>query len=96
MAEIEIGAAASYEEFPAEVEIAYRLYYLMRREEGYVLFSRQCPHAGGTVDFEDGLFVCPLHNWSFHLEDGSCTRFDTKLDAVEVIEKEGKLFAIMG
>jgi anthranilate 1,2-dioxygenase ferredoxin subunit len=94
MAEVEIGKKAEFREFPAEVSIGHDEYYLVQKDEGYVLFSRACPHAGGTVDVEDGLFVCPLHNWSFHMEDGTCTRFDTSLDSVQIIEREGALYAI--
>lgn len=94
MAAEEIGPVSAYDSFPAEVAIGHREYYLVRDQDNYRLFSRLCPHAGGTVDYEDGFFVCPMHDWTFRIEDGACTRFDTKLREIEVEVRDGSLYAI--
>lgn len=95
MSVVEIGPILDYEAFPAEVAIGHREYYLVRNQDHYRLFSRLCPHAGGTVDYEDGFFVCPMHDWSFHAEDGTCARFDTKLREIEVEIRDGSLYALL-
>jgi len=72
MQQIELGAAAGYERFPAEVKIGRDHYYLTRCGDGYRLLSRVCPHAGYLVEEENEELYCFMHGWSFDKATGKC------------------------
>jgi anthranilate 1,2-dioxygenase ferredoxin subunit len=72
MRNIVIGLQAQFTEFPAEIQIERKPYFLMEEDEGYKLMSRVCPHSGDTVDLEDGELVCPMHGWTFEVHTGRC------------------------
>ncbi|WP_438445527.1 Rieske (2Fe-2S) protein [Gorillibacterium sp. sgz5001074] len=96
MREIELGSADRYSRFPAEVVIERKAYYLLREEDRYELMSRRCPHAGDTVELEDGELVCPMHGWTFELHTGRCHNVPSaKLNTYEVQVKDGMLVALL-
>ena len=38
--------------------------------------DNRCPHRGGSLykgKLKDGFISCPLHNWEFNLNSGSCS-----------------------
>lgn len=93
--ETRIGPAA-YESLPAQVEVDGEPYWLIRPEAGgYLLLSALCPHAGGEVRAMEGTFFCPLHFWTFDLEDGTCTNMPgERLIRRGVEERDGELYAV--
>ncbi|QGQ99748.1 Rieske (2Fe-2S) protein [Paenibacillus psychroresistens] len=96
MTDILIGPIEHYAKFPAEIYIDRKPFYLMEEGEGYTLMSRICPHAGDTVDLEDGGLVCPMHGWTFELHTGRCQHIPSlKLTSYEVHLQEGNLIVKM-
>ncbi|AJY73710.1 Rieske (2Fe-2S) protein [Paenibacillus beijingensis] len=96
MEEITLGAVDAFTAFPAEVQLGNRLYFLLKKEEEYRLVSSICPHAGYTVEVEDGELVCPLHGWSFDTQTGACLNVPSKeLAPYDVVVREGRLVALM-
>ncbi|NEW04930.1 Rieske (2Fe-2S) protein [Paenibacillus sp. SYP-B3998] len=96
MKEIAIGTREQFEAFPAEVQVERRPYFLFEEEDGFKLMSRKCPHAGDTVELEDGELVCPLHGWTFETHTGRCHNIPSaQLANYEVILRDGILFVQM-
>lgn len=96
MREVLIGPASSFTNFPAEVRLERDFYFLFEDGGTYTLMSRECPHAGYTVDLEDGELVCPLHGWTFETHTGRCQNVPSaRLESYEVILRDGALFARM-
>lgn len=96
MEEITLGSENAFTAFPAEVKLGSRLYFLLKKGDEYRLVSSICPHAGYTVEVEDGELVCPLHGWSFDIHTGACLNVPTKeLAPYDVIVREGRLIALM-
>jgi anthranilate 1,2-dioxygenase ferredoxin component len=92
MKEIVIGSEEQFVEFPAEVQVERKPYFLIQDDDGYKLMSRVCPHAGDTVDLEDGELVCPMHGWTFEVHTGRCHNVPSaKLPTYEVTLREGNL-----
>lgn len=95
---IELGPQEQFTDFPAEVEIENKKYWVLKNDEpdSYRLVSRKCPHAGGLVDVENGELVCPLHGWEFDAHTGACLNVPTKsLTAYTVAVQNGQLIAYM-
>jgi anthranilate 1,2-dioxygenase ferredoxin component len=93
--EIVIGNLEQFKSFPAEVEVEHKPYFLVE-DDGYKLMSRKCPHAGDTVDLEDGEFVCPMHGWTFEIHTGRCHNVPSaQLKTYEVLLRDGSLIALM-
>jgi anthranilate 1,2-dioxygenase ferredoxin component len=96
MKEIVIELKEQFVEFPVEIQIEGKPYFLIEEEAGYTLMSRICPHAGDTVDLEDGELVCPMHGWTFEVHTGRCHNVPSaKLKSYEVDLREGNLIALM-
>ncbi|MFC0215264.1 Rieske (2Fe-2S) protein [Paenibacillus chartarius] len=96
MNQVTIGTADQFDSFPAEIVLDRRPYYLMKEDGAYRLVSRRCPHAGYTVDIEDGEFVCPMHGWTFETDTGRCHNVPSAMLAMyEVIVEDGTLIAIL-
>lgn len=94
MKEVTIGPLEQFTQFPAEVHLERRPYYLMESAEGYKLMSRVCPHAGVTVDIEGDEIVCPMHYWTFELHSGRCINVPSaELQTYEVNLEAGNLIA---
>ncbi|MBD0382386.1 Rieske 2Fe-2S domain-containing protein [Paenibacillus sp. WST5] len=92
MKEIAIGPIEQFAKLPAEVEVERKPYFLIE-EDGYKLMSRKCPHAGDTVELEDGELVCPMHGWTFEVHTGRCHNVpNARLTVHDVILREGTLF----
>lgn len=94
MKEILIGPKDQFTTFPAEVQDEGNLYFLIEEDGIYYLLSSVCPHAGYTVDLEDGELVCPLHGWTFEVHTGRCHNVPSaRLASYEVLLRDGILFA---
>jgi len=92
MKEIDLGSIEQFAKLPAEIEVERKPFFLIK-ENGYKLVSRRCPHAGDTVDLEDGEFVCPMHGWTFEVHTGRCHNVPSaRLMMHDVIQREGRLF----
>jgi anthranilate 1,2-dioxygenase ferredoxin subunit len=95
MKEIVIGTKEQFTAFPAEVQIERRPYYLMEELDGFKLMSRECPHAGMTVDLIGGDLLCPIHGWMFEAQTGRCYNVPgAKLHTYEVNVREGDFIAL--
>ncbi|UJF33008.1 Rieske (2Fe-2S) protein [Paenibacillus hexagrammi] len=93
MKEIALGPLTEWTQFPVEVEVEQKPYFLVKENDKYELFSRKCPHAGDIVELEDGEFVCPMHGWTFEAHTGRCHNVPSAaLKNYEVIERNGHLF----
>lgn len=96
MAEIEFGAVQQFDAFPAELMIGGKPYFLMREDGLYSLLSRRCPHAGDTVELEDGELVCPMHGWTFEAGTGRCHNVPSaRLASYPVEVRNGRLWALI-
>jgi nitrite reductase/ring-hydroxylating ferredoxin subunit len=98
MNEVRLGRIDSFLSFPAEVRIGRELYFLMRTESGCRLLSRNCPHAGGLIEYEAEarILFCPNHFWVFEASSGQCvsTR-DHCLGMLPTTERDGVLYAVL-
>jgi len=91
---IDIGHTTEFEQFPAEVTVAGRPYYLVRAEDKYRLLSRICPHAGGYIIDAGEFFLCPIHYWRYAKGDGQCIYPPgARMAEIDVSEQEGRLVA---
>jgi anthranilate 1,2-dioxygenase ferredoxin subunit len=96
MKEIVIGTIEQFAKFPAEIRIERKPYFLLEEHDGYKLMSRVCPHAGDTVELEDGELACPMHGWTFELHTGRCHHIpNVKLQTHEVYLLDGNLIVQM-
>ncbi|MFD2613104.1 Rieske (2Fe-2S) protein [Paenibacillus gansuensis] len=96
MKEWDLGALESFTSFPAAVEQERDKYYILKNGEKYKLVSRDCPHAGYTVEAEDDEIVCPLHGWTFDAETGVCQNVPVReLACFEIQVKDGHLIALI-
>ncbi|WP_127584278.1 Rieske (2Fe-2S) protein [Paenibacillus koleovorans] len=94
MKELEIGPKTAFTRFPAEVVLERDYYFLFEEDGAFKLISRTCPHAGYTVELEDGDLVCPLHGWTFESYTGRCHNVPgARLDMYAVVERDGVLIA---
>ncbi|ANE47172.1 hypothetical protein SY83_13865 [Paenibacillus swuensis] len=93
MKEYHIGSMAQYNEFPSEIQVGNDSYYLLKEGTTLRLASRQCPHAGYEVSYEFGELECPLHGWTFDLENGECINVASKgLTCFPVEDRLGELY----
>ncbi|SDO28913.1 Ferredoxin subunit of nitrite reductase or a ring-hydroxylating dioxygenase [Paenibacillus sp. yr247] len=91
-----IGPKDQFTTFPAEVQVKGKRYFLTEEEGTYNLLSSVCPHAGYTVELENGELECPMHGWTFEGHTGRCHNVPSaRLASYEVILKDGMLFARM-
>ncbi|MDQ0874178.1 anthranilate 1,2-dioxygenase ferredoxin subunit [Paenibacillus sp. V4I3] len=96
MKEIIIGTIDQFTSFPSEVQVEDNLYFLTEVEGIYTLLSSVCPHAGYTVDLEDGELVCPLHGWTYEVHTGRCHNVPSaRLHSYVVILRDGTLLALI-
>jgi nitrite reductase (NADH) small subunit len=68
------GVAAPPEGTCSHATLGARSLLLARRNGTLHVLDDQCPHRGGPLHsgtLADGVVTCPLHGWSFKLEDGS-------------------------
>ena len=81
---------------PSTYNFDAQFYQLIRIDNEYVLYSKNCPHQGGIVEYseEHECFICPVHQWKFDIETGqSLNALQYQLTRYPVIEKDGELFA---
>lgn len=96
MREITIGTVEAFTSFPAEVTVEGKPYFLLKEGEGYALLSRRCPHAGDTVELEDGEFVCWMHGWTFEMHTGRCHNVPSaRLTSFEAAAKPDGTLVVM-
>jgi anthranilate 1,2-dioxygenase ferredoxin subunit len=96
MNEIHIGSKDKFTVSPSEVKVNGRPFFLIETDGIYTLLSSRCPHAGYTVELENGELECPLHGWTFELHTGRCHNVpNARLQPFDVIEREGELFVRM-
>ncbi|MEW9710969.1 Rieske (2Fe-2S) protein [Paenibacillus sp. SI92] len=94
MKEIIIGSTQDLKDLPAEIQIENRSYWILKDGDSFRLVSGRCPHAGATVECEDGELVCPMHGWTFDLHTGACLNIPGKgLQPIPVVVREGTLIA---
>lgn len=94
MKEYVIGLESELGALPAEVDIDNEPYYLTKNDDGYILLSRYCPHAGGTVQEHGAFYFCPLHMWKFDGQSGECVNVPgCGLDSFPVDSRDGQLVA---
>ncbi|MFC5448840.1 Rieske (2Fe-2S) protein [Paenibacillus aestuarii] len=96
MKEIILGEVKQFAQFPAEILVDNKPYFLMKEDDSYTLMSRRCPHAGDTVELEDGELVCPMHGWTFEVHTGRCHNVPSaRLACLDVSMKDGNLVVVM-
>jgi nitrite reductase (NADH) small subunit len=82
-----------------EVTLGGQALLLVRHAEVLRCVSAVCPHAGGALGdgfVEAGHVVCPLHGWTFVLEDGQCSvNPDVRLSCFEVLEEKGRIWVCL-
>ncbi len=66
----DIGTIEQHATLPSAVEIKGHPFFLIKKETGYSLVSRICPHAGGEVEDDGDELYCPHHYWRFNRESG--------------------------
>lgn len=95
--EVNLGSESSFAKLPAEIEIQYDSYFLIKNADGYSLLSRFCPHAGGHVLDYGSEFACPLHFWTFDKTSGKCSNIPGEgLTTFPVTVRDGELIAEIG
>jgi nitrite reductase/ring-hydroxylating ferredoxin subunit len=96
MKDIVIGTIEQFTKFPAEIQVERKPYFIIKENDGYKLMSRVCPHAGDTVDLEDGELVCPMHGWTFEVHTGRCHNIPSvTLKTLEINLRDGNLIVQM-
>ncbi|WEK55241.1 MAG: Rieske 2Fe-2S domain-containing protein [Candidatus Cohnella colombiensis] len=94
--DIDLGPIEAYEEFPVEVTIDHNTYWLVRCSDyEFRLLNSLCPHAGGEVRPSHGVLFCPLHFWTFDIDNGQCINNpDKRLMKRDVELRFGRLFVV--
>lgn len=91
---VDIGAEAAFTKLPAPVEVSAASYFLSKTRDGYRLFSRVCPHLGGTVEDGGDRFVCPVHGHQYDKDGGKClTAAGLRMKSYPVNVRDGRLIA---
>jgi len=89
---MDLGLETSFTKFPAPVSVGDESYYLVHNNQGYLLLSTICPHAGGEVVEWGSCFMCPDHGWRFELTEGECINGpNARMYAVAVTVRNGHL-----
>ncbi len=93
--EIDLGAEASFPEFPAPLTLEDQDYFLAKGKDGvYRLLSTRCPHQWGEIIEWDTCFMCPDHGWRFEMSGGVCINGpNARMDAIPVTLRDGRLIA---
>lgn len=90
----DLGAIDDFTQFPAPLEVSGRPFYLVKRDEGFALLSRICPHAGGEVQDGGDELYCPFHYWRFDCKTGhSIFPPEAPLATYDVAVENGRLIA---
>jgi len=79
-----------------QVTLDGRVIALGRGEDGTLFaFDNMCAHQGGPLGqgyVEGDTLVCPIHGWSYHIADGSCTMLPAlKITKHPVREEAGEV-----
>ena len=93
---IKIGQVRDYKDKVTNFSLVNIQMFLDYLNEEPKLFSRNCPHQGGLVEYDkqEKCFICPVHQWKFDAETGqSLNALQYQLTRYPVIEKNGELFA---
>jgi nitrite reductase/ring-hydroxylating ferredoxin subunit len=95
IAGIAIGPVERFASLPVRVTVADTPFWLVRAEDGGLrLLLDACPHAGGELRPAGGLFVCPLHLWTFDVATGDCLNVPgERLRRFRTEVREGVLYA---
>ncbi len=93
--EVDLGAEASFPEFPAPLTLEDQDYFLAKGKDGvYRLLSTRCPHRWGEIIEWNTCFMCPDHGWRFEMSEGICINGpNARMDAIPVTLRDGRLIA---
>ncbi len=93
--EIDLGAEASFPEFPAPLTLQDQDYFLAKGKDGvYRLLSTRCPHQWGEIIEWNTCFMCPDHGWRFEMSEGICINGpNARMDAIPVTLRDGRFIA---
>lgn len=68
--------------------------FRLRDGDRLLAMDAVCPHAGGPLadaQSDRSKIVCPLHNYSFSVADGSCLNGDFAVRVYPVREEDGQV-----
>ena len=87
-----IESLSNIDNFPHKITIDKSTYFILKEDSNYYLASNICPHQGGEIDFDNGLY-CKVHNWKFD-SSGDCTNVSNiSLYKNNLIVRKDKLYS---
>ena len=86
-----IESLSNINNFPYKIIVGKSTYFILKEDSSYYLASNICPHQGGEIDLDGGLY-CKVHNWKFD-SSGNCTNVsNTSLYKKNLILRDKQLF----
>ncbi len=78
------------------VEASGRQFGVFHQPNGFFVIDNVCPHRGAPLTdgfVQDGVVVCPWHQWEFQLKDGACVSIPAqKVDSFPAEIREGAVW----